>query len=424
MGEFPGNSTNKIFVQFSSFQKVNMKSIKLFFLLFLLHFCATAQILGCPDPLANNYNANATQNDGSCLYNAATIAPTASFDLDSTVKETSGLLLWQNKLWTQNDDSDNKLYALDTLDGSILSAATLNGLTNIDWEEISQDDSFIYMGDFGNNVSGNRTNLRIYKMDKQSILLNNPHIDTIAFSYADQSDFTAQTANLTDFDCEAFVVTDDSIFLFTKQWVTHKSSVYALPKTSGNHQAQLRATFNVDGLITGAVLLNSKRVLALSGYSPQLQPFVYLLYDFQGTNFFTGNKRKLQLDLPFHQVEGITTANGLKLYVSNEAFSYGPIVVPPQLHILDLNDYLATFLNAGSTGIETKKKSNTSSIFPNPAKDKVTISKAENETIIVRDISGKMLQVPMETTGENCILDISKLAPGVYFVGFGVLIKE
>ena len=44
-----------------------------------------AQIPGCTDPLALNYNAAATQNDGSCQYASAVITPVFSYILPKTL---------------------------------------------------------------------------------------------------------------------------------------------------------------------------------------------------------------------------------------------------------------------------------------------------------------------------------------------------
>lgn len=58
-----------------------MKQITFLLLLFFSTNTYKAQILGCTDSQANNYNANATINDGSCLYNATTVAPTLTISL-------------------------------------------------------------------------------------------------------------------------------------------------------------------------------------------------------------------------------------------------------------------------------------------------------------------------------------------------------
>ena len=104
-------------------------------------------------------------------------------------------------------------------------------------------------------------------------------------------------ANTTDFDGEAFVVLQDSIYIFAKQWTTQKSSVYSLPKIPGTYVAQLKETLSVKGLITGATLLPKNKGIVLCGYSKMLKPFVYLLYDYKNNVFSSGNKRKIKLKL-------------------------------------------------------------------------------------------------------------------------------
>jgi hypothetical protein len=64
----------------------------------------------------------------------------------------------------------------------------------------------------------------------------------------------------------------------------------------------LKDTFNVKGLITGYYC--HIKLLVLSGYSKSLSPFVYLFYDYDRLSFFSGNKRKIKIALPFHQIEG------------------------------------------------------------------------------------------------------------------------
>lgn len=305
---------------------------------------AVAQIWGCTDPLANNYNATATHNNGTCTYNATSLSASQSSSISSTLDETSGLVWWNEKLWTHNDNTDLHLYGLDTV-GNINTTYTLANTANYDWEEIAQDADYLYVGDIGNNGNGNRTDLHILRIAKNSLSLPIQDIDTIYFSYADQSDFSPAGANNTNYDCEAFIVTADSLYLFTKQWVSNGTAVYALPKTVGTHVAQLRQTHNVQGLVTGATYLPTQRVVVLLGYSPILQPFCYLLYDFNGTNFFSGNRRKVSLNLPFHQTEGIATINGLTYYVTNEYFSTF-VTTPQKLHRFDLSGLLGNYIQS------------------------------------------------------------------------------
>lgn len=326
------------------FGMVMMKMKCFSFLIFLAGtLTINAQISGCTDPLSTNYNPAATLNDGSCAYAAASIAPATSVTLPATVNETSGLIQWNGNIYTHNDNSNTNLYALNA-SGSIMQTLSIPGVTNQDWEEISQDTDYIYLGDFGNNSNGNRANLKIYKVSKASLLEGNPEVSVINFTYSNQSSFTATGSNNTDFDCEAFIVSGDNIYLFTKQWVTKKTSIYSLSKTPGTHVANLETTFNVNGLITGATYLEDKNLVVLSGYSTSVQPFLYLLYDFDGTAFFSGNKRKINMSLPFNQAEGITTLNGLDYYVTNEHLSQSFLNIPQKLHRFDLRPYLANYI--------------------------------------------------------------------------------
>ena len=306
---------------------------------------SVGQIQGCTDVEAKNYNPNAIINDGSCIYARTKLKPISSIQINDTIKETSGLIYWENKLWTMNDDKDTHLYSIDTT-GINLQKHHLAKVKNKDWEAISQDSLYIYIGDFGNNVSGNRKDLHILRIEKKSLLENSVIIDTIAFTFENQTNFDKQKANKTDFDCETLLATRDSLYLFTKEWSSEQTRLYVLPKTPGIHQANYKASLNVNGLITGGVILEDKKIIALCGYSKKLKPFVYLLYDYKDNDFFSGNKRKIKLKLPFHQIEGITTKNGLQYYLTNENFQRKPFIsINQQLHTIDLSPFFKSYLS-------------------------------------------------------------------------------
>lgn len=320
--------------------------MKTFFLFFFLFVSSTyGQISGCTDSLSKNYNPNATKNDGSCLYSVYKIKPQHSIRLSDSIKETSGLIAFDNLLWTHNDDHDKTIYGLDSL-GKIRKKIILDKAVNHDWEEISQDSSHLYIGDFGNNYKGNRTDLQILKITKKSFLEENPIIDTISFSYSDQTDFKPLKGNTTNFDCEAFIISKDSIYLFSKEWGASKTGIYVLPNQPGKYIAKLKETLNTEGLITGATYLESKKLIVLCGYSKKGKSFLYLLYDFKDYDFLSGNKRKINLKLPFHQIEGIATKDGLHYYLTNESLIRKPILnVPQQIHYFDLSSLLNSYLH-------------------------------------------------------------------------------
>lgn len=378
---------------------------------------AESQEFGCTDRLAINYDESATINDGSCIYNQSNILPLASLPLETTITETSGLIFWENQFWTHNDNLDKNLYALDTIYGRIVQPYQLTGIINVDWEEISQDEDFIYIGDFGNN-SGNRNDLKVYRIEKKSIFGNSPVNDSICFTFSDQTDFTA-AGNNNDFDCEAFIVSKDSIYLFTKQWVTNQTSVYSLPKTPGSYTAEYKSTFNVNGLITGAVYLEMQRIIVLSGYSERLKPFLFLLYDFSGSDFFNGNKRKIEVLLPFHQIEGITTTNGLKYFITNESFSLDPFIKTRQkIHLFDLRPFLREYLNLP---VLVPDKENSFIISPVPAHEFLMIqclSDYLHSEYLLINMTGQLVMKGMLNSGSS-VINISELNPGIYFLRIG-----
>lgn len=291
---------------------------------------------GCTDVLAKNYNSKAIENDGSCTYKKLKIKAFTSVVLSDSLNETSGLIEWENHLYTHNDDTDLNLYQLDK-NGTILKKIHLSGIKNNDCEDLTHDEHFIYLGDFGNNAKGNRTDLTIYKIAKDSLFIQ-PKIEKITFSYPNQTDFSNQNKNSTDFDCEAMIATESELLLFTKQWNTKQTTIYSIPKSFGNHTAEMLATLNVNGLITGATYHPEKKLIALCGYSKKLKPFIYLISNLKNLAFAKANQRKIQLKLPFHQVEAISTTNGVDFYLTNERFSQKIIgTIEQQLHRFSFN---------------------------------------------------------------------------------------
>ena len=373
------------------------------FLLITAEIC-TAQVCGCTDSLATNYNSDATVNDGSCLYAHTTIHPVLVRELDTLLDGTSSLFYWQNNYWTYNDWFDSCLYRIDSIYGTITGTICIQDIHNRNTEEITQDSLYLYLGAFGNN-HGNSHNLHILRIRKSSIFNQSIEIDTIYFFYEDQTDFSDNLDN-SDYDCEAFIATDDSLYLFTKQWASNQTTVYVIPKVPGHYAAHRRQTYNVNGLITGATYLPNYRLVVLCGYDynsndimSALHPFIVLLYDFQGYDFFSGNKRRLDFEaLEKNQVEAIATTNALDYYITNEHFhktfnGYLTIDFPAQLQRLDLREYLVPYLSQyidsfppppdtlsqpdttlTPDGIQNLQNATDNfSIYPNPAKDQLLL---------------------------------------------------
>lgn len=329
-----------------------MKSLALrtvFITCFALAFPVACNTMdkGSTDPQVGIFKASASSDDVCDTQDTVSLAPSKTLELGMELEETSGLIFWDGYLWTHNDDSDTRIYGLDTATARIKKTHILWKVENYDWEEIAQDEEHIYLGDFGNNGSGNRRDLHILRVSKSSLKSKKASIDTIWYTYSDQHDFKPAGPNQTEFDCEAFIVTSDSIYLFTKQWISGNTTVYALGKEPGEHVAEKKYTFPIGGLVTGASYLEEKDLVVLCGYTGFTQPFLYLLYDYPDQQFFSGNKRRINLTLLFHQIEGIATADGLTYYISNEYSGFGSSIYNVQkLHVLDLGPYLKEYLDA------------------------------------------------------------------------------
>ncbi|MCF6342260.1 MAG: hypothetical protein L3J31_05580 [Bacteroidales bacterium] len=267
------------------------------------------KVKGCTDSQAVNFNPLANAQDGSCTYKLTVYNPPFKYLLPDEVNETSGLIFFRDGLWTINDSgNDPILYRLDTVTGEVVQRITIGGAGNRDWEDLAQDDQYIYIGDFGNN-SGSRKLLDIYRIRKEAVPYKGDaeiKSEKIVFQYPDYKGRPEQKKQ-TNFDCEAFVVIGDSIHLFSKNWGDQQSKHYRIPKIPGNYVAELLFTFDAKGLITAAGYNAQTNQLVLLGYTKnEWVPFIWLLFDFHDQDFFAGNKRRIDmLNIVATQTEGI-----------------------------------------------------------------------------------------------------------------------
>ncbi|OGX89748.1 hypothetical protein, partial [Hymenobacter coccineus] len=299
---------------------------------------------GCPDPQATNYNPAARANDGSCQYAPTTAALPVRAPLGAAVPETSGLQLAAGALWTFNDGGNPPvLFRVDSATGQAVQQVRVVNYPNTDWEDIAADARYLYLGDFGNNY-GTRRDLRLLRVPRAGL---GPGADTVSaqainFYYPDQITFGGGLNNH-DYDCEAVFFRNDSLHLFTKDWADHRTRYYTVPAVPGTHAAHLKATFDVNGLITAADLSPDGTTAVLLGYDETTgATFAWLLSDFPGTQFFRGNKRRIALPSAalVGQVEGVCFAGPRRLLVSNERVTVGPLTVPQRLYALNVGPWL------------------------------------------------------------------------------------
>ncbi len=273
------------------------------------------------------YSGDSLEVSNESLNVISTHPETFLAPLSSEIDENSGLIFWREKIWTHNDSGgDPCIYAIDTATGEILQTLTIKNAMNFDWEDISQDEEFIYVGDFGNN-RGTRKELRVYKIPKKNIPENGnmeiDSVDVISFSYGDQQDFTKRT-NRHNFDCEAMVSLGENLVLFSKNWADQQTKVYLLPKNPGSYEVNPYATFNAEGLITGAALSPDHSLLALVGYV-DYESFIWLFSNFEGNDFFSGKILRVNFpELVFVQTEGVCFISDEQILFSCEESAEQP----------------------------------------------------------------------------------------------------
>ncbi len=256
-------------------------------------------------------------------------------DLPSKLAENSGIIFYDNLLWTFNDSGGkNTIYGFNFF-GEIAKEIEIEDAENIDWEDIAQDEKYIYIGDFGNN-SGTRKNLKIYLISKKDIgesAEQKIKSKKIQFSFEDQGDFSARS-RATPFDCEALIEFNKALYIFTKDWESRFSTVYEIPKDEGEYKIKPIGKFNVNGLITGADVSPDKTKLALVGYK-DFKPILWVFIDFTTENFWGNKKIHIEMNSIFNaQTEGVCFLGNDSILISCERTS----TFPQQVFMIDLND--------------------------------------------------------------------------------------
>lgn len=232
------------------------------------------------------------------------------------IAEVSGSIWVDGTLWVLADGGNAaKLYSIDTATGSIKDSTTFQNTSNIDWEELTLNNTSVFIGDFGNN-RGQRRNLRVFRFDRTQLGKQDVFCDTISFSYAEQTDFANNP--FTIYDCEAMVAFEDSLILFSKSWADLACRVYSLPCVKGTYKTRQLQTLQPGKLVTGACAFGNKVVLCAYGYNGQFQPGLSVLE--LGTGPLFQNAKHLGLNLSNAiQLESIAHIDSTALYLTAEA---------------------------------------------------------------------------------------------------------
>jgi len=246
--------------------------------------------------------------------------------LSDSLRETSGLTFFKDKLYTFNDGGNpNLVFEIDENSGKILNKLQAN-FPNKDWEAITNDGENLYIGDFGNNA-GNRKDLAIYKIE------NSTNSYKIQFNYQNQKEFKTNYLNH-DFDCEAMIFLDNKIHLFSKEWSLKNISHYIINFQNSENQTVTKIeTLPIGFVVTDASYFEGK--LYVVGYTKKGKVFMMIFEENSDGLFFSKPSKKYKLGsaLTIGQVEGIAV-NKDGVYISNESFSKSIFKVKQSLYFV------------------------------------------------------------------------------------------
>lgn len=316
-----------------------------------------------------------------------TISIVEKASLPTILIQSSGIeVVNKNYIWSHNDSSGNpELYSFDST-GTLLRTLKILNATNIDWEDMAQDVSGnFYIGDFGNNTH-NRQDLKIYIIpDPATILVDSVIPQVINYTYSDQFAFPPADS-LKNFDAEAMIAFQDSLYIFSKDWSNPYSGytkLYKLPSAPGPYVAELIDSFytgpgpTIPYSITSADISPDNTRLILLGYNK-----CWLFTNFTGNDFFSGTSQLF--NIPLSQKEAIGFITNDDLYVTDELVS----TIGRKLYYMKIHPD-PTALN------EVKNEALNVNVFPNPFSEKITISiyskEAGNYTLTIYNELGQKI---------------------------------
>ncbi|GAA4280264.1 T9SS type A sorting domain-containing protein [Gaetbulibacter aestuarii] len=350
---------------------------------------------------------------------------TTLYDLDQdSVPESSGVIYYNNKIITHNDSGgENKLYEMDPSSSTITRRVIISNATNVDWEDITQDDNYIYIGDIGNN-EGIRTDLKIYKISKTDYDASDTVTAvTINFDYAAQTVYTSNP-EATQWDAETLISMDaNNLLIISKNWDTHVAQAYLVPKNPGTGTYHLSpepstlpdALGNYD-LITGGTYNPLTNKVYLIGYTSNtntfnvLQPFIYECSGFTGTDVFSGTNTRFDIsgsslgNFSYEQTEGIAYVDANTYYVTSEYFnrSYMGFTLQDTGKLIEVT--------TSDTALSVDDfNSDTIQLYPNPTTDVVQIN---SQNLVQTEVFNLQGQRVLNTNNRN--IDLSTFNPGMY----------
>ena len=238
--------------------------------------------------------------------------------LPKIINETSGLEFYNNNFITHNDSGgEPSLYVFNEM-GEVIETIGLNKnpdfeIENNDWEDITNDNEYLFVADTGNNF-GNRDNLNIIRVSKGTDFMVDGIIE---ISYSDQESFFPRPKH--KYDAEAIIVIEDKIALFSKDRENLNTDLYLVDKNqNGSQILTSEVSYNVNTLITGGDYDEDLNLLALVSYNAKGDQYLLLFKNFKLNNLKNNIFKKFIIPLEQAQIEAVKIIDEKTFWVTSE----------------------------------------------------------------------------------------------------------
>jgi hypothetical protein len=238
--------------------------------------------------------------------------------LPKIINETSGLEFYNNNFITHNDSGgEPSLYVFNEM-GEVIETIGLNKnpdfeIENNDWEDITNDNEYLFVADTGNNF-GNRDNLNIIRVSKGTDFMVDGIIE---ISYSDQESFFPRPKH--KYDAEAIIVIEDKIALFSKDRENLNTDLYLVDKNqNGSQILTSEVSYNVNTLITGGDYDEDRNLLALVSYNSNGNQYLLLFKNFKLNNLENNTFKKFKIPLEQAQIEAVKIIDEKTFWVTSE----------------------------------------------------------------------------------------------------------
>lgn len=241
-----------------------------------------------------------------------TVEVRKSVNLPIGLSEASGIEYVNGNFWTHNDGQDGpNLLKIDIATGEVNRKLKLPDASNKDWEDITSDEKYLYIGDIGNN-NKSRKKLTIYKVEIATMEIegSQPYVQLIQFVYPGKKE--GKTKN---YNSEAIFVKDGLLYVITKE-NSGKAKIYSLNTVDRDQRGQLVSEIELSGAVTGATFDKNSNNLYIIGYN-KITEQIY--HPFLGIvdNFLSPSQSIKECTISESgQMEGITVSQGNIIIVS------------------------------------------------------------------------------------------------------------